>query len=682
MKNIKFLPVVLAVVLTSLSLQAQNIKVNKKPGAVSLDEVCMTSYQMDSAAHAVYLVLSETSDMQALVKDDRYTGFGIQKQAQDYFSIVTKYYMRIKVLDKAGLDYADFEFFLKKNKALADIYKGLKVVTYNVNGNKLVATKMDKSAVRESSLDAATDVVRFTAPDVRVGSVIEAQWEVRKDGGLEMPQLLMQRDLPINFGEFTVNIPSPVFYAYNLSGVDAASCRHTYEAKGVTNVEHFLVCDMPAFKREPMCDAADRYKTRATYNLKSISYAETYEQSMYHSVNKPARTTTFNESWEAVDKVLYESDVVKGMTSDHRFATEVDAIVGRAQDEEQTIRDIRNMVMENVSWNGLVDIVPGGLVESEGRLQGNNADINVLVASCLSRAGFTVCPIFLKLRSSGFISGVDMEQFDTFVIYAEKEGKYVLDAADPAGYINLLPRDMLSTQLRFINNSVEGQWLDLGTLSNNTETYNVLATVQADGALKAKVSIKFQGENSYDFKRYYRSFASHEEFTRAFAGKFGGYAVESCKVQGVDQWSDNAAVELDLGTKLSEQEDGSILIDPFVCELADADFLCLERRKLPFEFSCTESLKYTFTLNLDASHKIVEVPESYKLYNKELKWMAGQTSTTLGSDTFSLLFTTRRDANYASNIIFPQLKTFWVGIHDIMQVKVKCRSTVSAKVSE
>lgn len=683
MRNFRHtLLIVTMLVLTGMTLSAQSIKVNKKPGAVSLEELQMTSYKMDSRAHAVYMVITENTDIQALTRENGYSGFGIQKQVQDYFSIVTKHFARLKVLDEAGLERAAFEFTLKKNKALPDIYRGLKVTTYNLVGGKIVATKMDKSAVSQTSLDDATDVVRCTAPDVKVGSVIEIQWETRMDGGLQMPQILMQRDIPVNYGEYVLQVPAPVYYTYNLGGVDAFLCERTLESKGTVNVERYVVCDMPAFDAEPLCDCPQKYMARATYTLKSITYGEVYEKNMYHSVNKPGRTVNFSESWEEIDKDLYGSDVTKSMQGECRFAARVDAIAANARSEEQLVADIRNMVLENVAWNGVIDIMPDASVVTGGAHRGSNADINALVASCLSRAGFVVCPVFLKLRSSGALSGIAAEQFDTFMIYAEKEGKYVFDAADPAAYINVIPQDMISDKLRFVNNTLEGQWLDLGTLSTNTETYTVQASLRKDAVLNVKVRIKCLGGKSYLFKKYYQSFASREQFVEAFAHRFVGYTVEACEIEGVDQWSGSAIVDLDLSRKLSMQEDGSLLVDPYVCKFADEDFLAQERRKLPFEFTTGEGLKYTFSLDLGDAYEAVKTPVSFGQYNKELGWMARQACTTLGKGKFSLLFTCDREKSYAPNTIFPQLKTFWTEVHNGMQVKVECKAAGGTAVSE
>lgn len=650
------------VLLFGANLRAQSINVNKKPGAVSVQELQMNAYPIAPDAHAVYLVYNETMDMQALTRENKYSGFGIHKDVQDYFTIATKHYMRLKVLDEAGLERANMEFTLLRNKPLPDIYRGLKVTTYNLVNGKAVATKMDKSAVSQTKLNSATDVVRFTAPDVKVGSVIEVQWETLVDAGLEMPQQLMQKDLPINYGEFTFNIPAPVYYTFNLSGMDAIMCERFHDEKGAVNVERYVVRNMPAFVTEPFCESPAKYMARATYNLQSITYAETYEKNMYHTVNKPGRTVIFNQSWAEIDKALYGSDVVKSMQGECRFAAQVDAIVAAAKSEEQIIADIRSMVLENVKWNGVIALAPDASVVTGGGREGTNADINALVAACLNRAGFVVCPVFLKLRSSGAISGIAAEQFDTFIVYAENKKKFVFDAADPAAYINVIPKDMISDKLRFVNNSLEGQWLDLGELSSNIENHVVQATLQDDGTLKVMANIKFSGEKSYTFKQYYQSFGSHEEFVQNFAGKFEGYTLKSCEVSGADKWSDNAEVKMCLSRKVQASEDGAVEVSPFICDFFDASVLRSESRRFPIEFTCSEALKYNFVISLGDSYELVNIPESYKLYNREMGSVASQMCNAPLRTTCSLLYTYSREKNFAPSSLYPQIRAFWMDV--------------------
>lgn len=59
--------------------------------------------------------------------------------------------------------------------------QGLKCATYNLEAGKVEETKLEKSQVFEEQVDKYRKRVRFTAPAVKQGSIVEYEYTIQSD---------------------------------------------------------------------------------------------------------------------------------------------------------------------------------------------------------------------------------------------------------------------------------------------------------------------------------------------------------------------------------------------------------------------------------------------------------------------------------------------------------------------
>ena len=99
-----------------------------------MEDLQMTHYPLDSSAHAVILCdYGETK----MVYDD----------TVDDFIIEFDRHIRMKIIDKGGLDYADFEIPLYKNGNSSqekEMVTKFKAATYNLVNAEMAETKTAK----------------------------------------------------------------------------------------------------------------------------------------------------------------------------------------------------------------------------------------------------------------------------------------------------------------------------------------------------------------------------------------------------------------------------------------------------------------------------------------------------------------------------------------------------------
>lgn len=643
------------------SARGQSVNVNKKPGAVSLAELQMTSYERDTTADAVILYTDQK----------RFISKGI---------LVTKKFQRIKILRESGRKHADFEILLNTKRSPSDVLSGVKVVTYNLEGGKIVQTKLAREHIYETKVDDVYKKVSFAAENVKVGSVIEVQWEKSAYYAQYMPDLVIQSSIPINFGELEVAIPPTRMYARTLHGVDAPYCEVKNEFDASNNsVDTYTIRNMPAFRIEPRCIAPEQYIVHGRYTFKwyqgGISNRSSTGWTRYGTykvtgVHSSAARRFFNGDWPSIDADLAESEIFQAMYGICPLPKEVDGIVSQGLSNEETIQQIRAAILEKVSWNDEIDVVPEpGLMTSMNH-KGTNADINAIMSTCLQKAGFEVSPIFLKLRSSGKINTMDINEYETFVLHAQKGGDtYIFDAADGNGYLNVLPEDMLVTDARLIDRQKQGQWVDLSKLCANSESHVLNASLSEDGQVHVEAVMKFQGSSAYDFKSFYKSFGDQEKFMDALQQMLNGYTIESCEVTAGEQWSPDFALKLSL-SQTAPMAGDQFIVNPFTREFFSTSAFKSETRKLPVEFDYREDIKYNLVLTIPQGYKFTQIPQNYFLYGEQLECPVRLMCSKMSGNTLALKYSMTMGTNTVPAAKYPQFRVFWDKMCNIFKERV------------
>ena len=159
----------LALVVLAQTLCAQTIEPNLKWGKPTEQELKMTEYPDDKDADAVVL----------FHKTDVYYGYA-EGDFKVYYGVKT----RLKVLKPEGKRVADKTIVFQENeinRTNKEMITGLKATAYNMENGKLVKTKMERSMINEERLDKNQKQLKFSVPQVKVGTVIEYEYRIESD---------------------------------------------------------------------------------------------------------------------------------------------------------------------------------------------------------------------------------------------------------------------------------------------------------------------------------------------------------------------------------------------------------------------------------------------------------------------------------------------------------------------
>lgn len=579
----------------SISLNAQTIKVNPKPGDVSRDEVSMTSYQPDSSANAV--VLYKTCEVFTDVRDD--------------FVREERHYYRVKILKEGGLDYGNMKirYYFNTRSGEEDFVENIKVSTYNLENGKVVESKMSKKAVFDEKVTDNHHVTKLSAPNVKIGSVVEFSYIITSHRFWEIPNYYLQEDIPVNSAYYDVSYPEYFIYNKRSQGYDAVHSESSKESSTISThygavdmvryTDTYQAVDLPAMKKESYSYSLSQYKDAVIYSLKLVSL--------------PGETIqNYGSTWEDVDKQLLDVRIVSRLNSSNPLKKETQDIMAGQGDDEAKIVSLWKMVKQSVKWDGDIDLYsdksPADVIKSG---TGSNVEINTLLGSVLSDAGYHVEPVMIKLRTSGFLLDFapSADEYDTFILRVSTSSGavYYIEGADSRTYLNVLPETYLVERARILRK--EGsEWVDLTRLCLNTSNYYADASLTPDGTIKGHLEFTFKNMESEDFKSAYHYAESEDKFLSDFESD-NSIKVSDAVFTNVKEITPGCSLTANYQAGANVSGD-FIYITPMIVKLFSSSSFKNTTRKFPIEFPYPYITKYTFILTIPEGYQIEQLPKT------------------------------------------------------------------------
>lgn len=481
-----------------------------KFGTVSVEDVKMKTCALDSSAEAVVLA-----------------DFGeslLEYNTSDGFVLNFERTRRIKILTKDGLDWGDFEIMLYHEGVNDEKLSGLKGITYNLEQGKIVESKMKNDAIFKEKYDDNRDLVKFTLPNVKVGSVIDITYKIKSDFVFNFQDWSFQTTIPTLWSEYRTRIPEYFNYEKYTQGYVSPFLNETSampnsitinssERSGGTGLRdgaaktefsqqkidyqenrmRLVYKDVPAFKEEPFITTFRDYIAQIKFELASTKYP-----------NQAIKL--YRGSWEEINKTFDESEYVGGVIRGNNFLKKtVEEVTSGITAPEQQIAAIHNYVRTNFTWDGNSQrSASASLRGIFDKKKGDSGDINLLMGSMLEKAGIEVHPVFLSTRDHGFVreSTPVSSQFNYVVCQATVGDKTILlDATDKLLPVGMLPARALNGNGFMI--SKEGyKWVNLQAPGRNRFVTNTELVV-SDTEIKGKIKFERTGYAAHTHRKNY-----------------------------------------------------------------------------------------------------------------------------------------------------------------------------------
>lgn len=643
----RFILCVAALVTMIIQMSAQTVTLNKRFGKVSKEELEMTEYKPDSAAVAV--VLYENRNIQ------------VDLSAGGAFVKDVDVHMRIKILKEEGTEWGDFSVMKYVSQSVPEIVTGIEVVTYNLENDKVVPTKMSREFIYTEDVSSSFQKISFYAQDVKVGSVIEMKYSIHSDRFWEIDDIYFQKTIPVNWVESQVSIPG--FFTFNkkLHGSLPVQYDSKLEPKNLFGyqyemvVDKFVAVDLPAFKYEPYIYYPRQYFSFVTYDIRSLRL--------------PGMDTKYyGVSWDDVDNTYVNSQIMTRFRAQCQFKEQVAALPEEGTDIEK-IASAVSLVKDNVVWDEKYKVFPEPVGQVVKARSGSNADINCLIAGCLREMGYTVDMVLIKMRSSGMLLDFQPERnpYDTFIlrVTGSDGSQYYLDGGSPHGYINVLPPDLLVTNARLVRPNVPGEWVDLTRLTRNGTTMTVATTLTDDLRLSGEYTCKETGNTSYSTKESYSESDDEQDYISEIETDLA-IEIDDITFGQMKEYSSSSQTEYKFHKDLDASGD-FVYINPFLVKFHSADTFQSLQREFPIDFPFTYSLTYIFTFTIPEGYAVDQIPEN-RIFKFQPLASTARCSCTVNGNTVQMVYNFSQNKMVCGPEYYQDIRSYWKLLADIYDV--------------
>lgn len=588
---------------------SQNKKV--KFGKPTLEELELQVYTRDSSATAVIL-------------------FDIGKFASK--DITFTRHMRLKILKKEGLSWANWIFNTP--------YKSnFKVVVNTLQNGEIVSDKANSDNIFEQEVIDNYSVYKVFVPNVKVGSVIDIQFNHR---GIPSEWRFQDR-IPILYSELEIEESGLIQYSKSSRG---------FEPIQQIGINHWIAENMPAFQVEPYLSAYENYITKFQFQLISIGRGQGWN---YYS---------FSTSWDRIIDVLSKHYRFGSVLNGARFLDGIAKnIKNNLTDTEEIIKAAYDSIQLNIKWNHVKSLLTSGFIRDNFQEDhsGNSADINLLYVALLNKLNIRAFPILLSTRDNGFLLHFhpSIDQLNYVAAYVKHDNiEMLIDATDINGRPGILPERCLNGKgLVFYEDAT--LWVDLHKGNGRRKTFTKM-TINEDGTSKGVVNIKHLG---YDYSNWVNNYISHDENEQLYSDNisknYGNIKIDDYALIDHDrhELSSSEKIEVDLSDQLISTGNGYIFTPFILNEYVNNPFKS-ETRKYPVDMKYPMDVSSTVNINLPKGYQPKSIPQSIKLGMSE--GGAHFTLLTQGTEkTIQLSMRLNIDKYIYTEVQYPELKRFF-----------------------
>ena len=578
--------------------KSETIEPNLKWGKPTDQELQMTEYAADKDAEAVVLYHKTDVSYQFISND---------------FKVYYRVNTRLKVLKPEGKRLTDGQIVYldgPANRGRHELVAGLKATAYNLENGKLVKTKMERSMTSEERLDKNQMVVKFSVPQVKVGTVIEYEYRIESDFYGNIRDWYAQHEIPVLYTCYELSIPE--WFSFNIeeTGMNnlekkAYSEPLTLLFSGgteniLTNIKTFVGRNLPALKDDDFVWHAADYGDKVTAELANIFVpGAVYEN--------------FTSTWTDVDgQLMNDEDFGGRLKRSSPLKDEINAAgIPGISDKTERIAAVWKLLKSKVRWNGKYSLwgESASKVLKEGT--GTNADINFLLINMLKDAGIGSTPVIMRTRDSGILplSHSSLKYLNTFVvgIPMTDTGMVYLDGSAEDGYLSVLPAKLLVSRARLLQTTGADLWVNLQTKARGRETISIQAQLDANGLLKGNKSSIFLDEASAAKRREWRQAKDSTELIQKMQER-DGIEIQSYRLEGRHDFSPTVKEELTF-TKQCDAAGDLIYLNPLIFIPQRKSPFTAAERMLPIEFPYKQSEMQNVMITLPKGYVVEEVPK-------------------------------------------------------------------------
>ena len=605
--------------LLGLLLAAFEARAQPEPvkfGLVDGRELTAAPFVADSAAAAVVLCDFGRSRL-------RGQGAG--------FQVVFERVTRLKILRKAGYEYATVEIPLYRRDEQQEKISNLRGWTYNLVDGHVVKTKLEPSGAFQERRTPSLTIQKFTLPDVREGAVVEYAYTLTSDFLFNFQDWQFQRAIPVRWSEYRTSIP--VFYRYKIiyqggrpfdvdqatagsanlvvdekvpggAGLSSGTTVGTLTIGAPTEEHQWALKNVPALAEEPYMTTAGDYVARLDFELTGEQWPD-----------QPYRDLT--GTWRNINaQLLAHAEFGAHLGHTGFWKEEMRALAAQYPIVAARAAAVRAAVLAAVRHNGTDAMwTPTALRRTYDAHRGTAADVNLLLLAALREAGLEAHPLLLSTRSHGRVSQEYplLERFNYVVaLLTLPDGTdLLLDATEPLLPCGMLPERCLNGAGRLIvKNETDGRWVSLAPAQRRVHYQQVALTLDAQGGLQGTVHEEYGGYAGRDARAGLAALGE-KKYLAALLGRHEGWAVPQMEVAGREDVARPLALNYAFSQPAAAAAAGpaTLHLSPLAGFGPGQNPFQRESRAFPVDFGVGQEATIVLSLALPAGYEVTELPK-------------------------------------------------------------------------
>jgi hypothetical protein len=452
----------------------------------------------------------------------------------DEYNLVTRRRTRFKILKESGIEHGNIHIrFYSKDKF--EFITGINAVVINPRDNSNFNTvSLDRKTIFTRKLNELQSEVVFALPNIKVGSIIEYEYESVKQhyGGLD--DWYFQKDIPVTLSSYMLYILPNTSFNYVVHKADFMNI--SVQPNGEAGSVVFEMKNVPGLRDEAYSTSYKKYLQRVRFQLASITQRGT--------------VTKYSNNWKELNRDFLDSRNF-GAQINKKLSSPAVAMLTSYSEPYKKMQSIHNYVRKNFQWTNVYSLYAEETLKTiADRKKGNAADLNLLLVNYLKDAGFDAYPLLVSERWHGSVDTTIsfQDQFNKVVTLVYLDGKkYILDATDPYTPSNMIPSDLLNT-IGFVVDKKDFGFLQLKDVDKRKlYTIELLGKIDKSGLVKGTASVDF-----YDYARigkaeqYNNNKQKYKEQFAATGLKIDSFTVDGLELDSV-KLHHNFSIEYGLG---------------------------------------------------------------------------------------------------------------------------------------
>ncbi len=558
-----------------------------KWGKISQAEVDLNIVEFDSSASAVVLC--------------DYGKINVTRGG----GVIIRRHTRIKILKEDGKDYANvlIPFY---HKGGSEQITTNHAQTINIINGKPEMTKVGKKDFFKVKRNEAWSELRFTFPEVQVGSIIEYSYTTASENYTNLESWIFQNDIPTIKSQVFANIGAGLNYNIMFQGRNLIN---KYRGKTVNT---WSLENLPAIEDEPYCPNPFDYIEKLKFQLAS-----------YQGQGGMVSVMT---NWKSVAADLYNQTGMKQYLKSSKSLNAIVAEVTNEEDsEEMKIQKIYDHVTRTIKWNKKYRLIPQETFKQfRENKSGNSAEVNLYFINLLKCAGLDAKPTLISTKKHGLINKniTFYSQFNHIIAHVRIIGKDLLvDATNKHRHYTQLDEEDLNGE-GLVMHKKKPFWVALKSSISTKIVKLVTMKIPEPGKLNYTYQVNAKGYEALKIREQMSAINSDvaSYFNKVLIKENSSYKISKEASKNLEEKSKAVSLSADiLDESQSMVNEDFLYINPFIDAYYESNPFNAKNRYLPIDFYFPFEEAYILNFTVPEGYEIIEYPQPLNLMTQGKK---------------------------------------------------------------